>query len=144
MHLCSPTCYPVQFIEFSLCLLTKVVARLADASAINEQKNTQQEYKDSFRSSNFKSHIANKYGILSCRCISASEPEVALCIFLIIHWLMMHGGGKIQVPVITESVNMLYGFANIFARPLLGKLFSLTTTSVRHDHRYIAFFHEGS
>jgi len=38
LHLCSPTCYPVQFIEFSLCLLTKVVAWLADASAINEQK----------------------------------------------------------------------------------------------------------
>lgn len=61
LHLCSPTCYPVQSIEFSLCLLTKVVAWHADASAINEQKNTQQEYKDSFRSSNFKSHIANKY-----------------------------------------------------------------------------------
>jgi hypothetical protein len=88
-----------------------------------------------------KSHIANKY---LADAYLLQNKEVALCIFLIIHWLMMHGGGKIQVPVITESVNMLYGFANIFASPLLGKLFSLTTTSARHDHRYVAFFHEGS
>ncbi|KAJ6434017.1 hypothetical protein OIU84_017684 [Salix udensis] len=31
-----------------------------DASANNEQANTEREYKDPFRSSNFKSHIANK------------------------------------------------------------------------------------